>query len=343
MESEYTKRLKKIEAAISGALPKYPDKPWLEAEFGPFRIPPEDPAFSELNLPAFDLISRGGKRWRPLLLLLACELGGGGDSALPLAPLVEFAHNGSLILDDIEDGSDTRRGMPAVHILHGEDVAINSGCLLYFLGLSSIGALQIHDENKSFLHQRYAWHMKRLHLGQSLDISWHRDSAHIPSRSQYFLMCGMKTGCLARMAAEFGYFVAKQNAIQADRFGEIFEDTGIAFQILDDVKNLRKGNPGKKRGDDVVEGKKSLPLILLLERRPDFKGEAADCVRIAAAEGPESAAVDRFIALAEEAGALDAAEAIADGMLKDSMSRIEREYFPSDERERLLGFFSFLA
>jgi len=87
--------------------------------------------------PIWDFLERGGKRWRPALLLLCCEaVGGSRKKALPFAVLPELAHNGTIIVDDVEDSSPLRRGKPTLHLLYGIDVAVNAGNLLYFLPLA---------------------------------------------------------------------------------------------------------------------------------------------------------------------------------------------------------------
>jgi octaprenyl-diphosphate synthase len=82
----------------------------------------------------------------------------------------------------------------------------------------------------------------------------------------------------------------------------------MGFQILDDVRNLRSGNPGKKRGDDVVEGKKSLPVLLYMHRRPDRRDFTARCFAAARKGGTSVPEVDEFIAELEAAGVLTEAE-----------------------------------
>ena len=106
-------------------------------------------------------------------MVLCCELAGGeAEEALPLAPVVEFPHNGSLIVDDIEDSSDLRRGEPAVHKIYGEDMSINTGNLLYFLPTFLIDESDFSDELKLRLYRYYTVNLRRLHFGQGLDIQW---------------------------------------------------------------------------------------------------------------------------------------------------------------------------
>ncbi|MDR2143370.1 MAG: polyprenyl synthetase family protein [Treponema sp.] len=306
MEREYTLRVKKIEEALSRALPRRPGQEWLEKHFPGLEL---DPALvNDLVLPGRDLLDRGGKRWRPLLSLLVCETFGGNDAVLPLLPLVEFPHNASLIHDDIEDNSVQRRGKPAIHLLYGSDTAINSGCFLYFLPLACIEAWDAPAEAKNGVWSLWAEHMRRLHLGQSMDIAWHRDFYSLPSTDDYLLMCRLKTGCLARFAAFLGAFCSGHPEA-AERCGAAAEKLGVGFQILDDVKNLSSGIPGKERGDDIVEGKKSLPVLLFLHGG-DGDGRAAfaaSCFKAAREKGAGAAETAEFIGELERAGALEEA------------------------------------
>jgi len=322
MDTKYTQRLEKIEGVLDQWLPEAPDSVWLEKVFAPFSsagaggsVSPE--MVASLTRPGWDLVKRGGKRWRPLLMVLAAECfagESGGEAALSLTPLVEFPHNASLIHDDIEDNSDERRGKPAVHITYGMDTAINTGAFMYFLPMACFSAWKGNPQIKEQIWETWARHMRALHLGQAMDIAWHRDFNSLPRLDEYDRMCRLKTGCLARLAAVLGVIVGaeaagaaspKDIAPLADAFGNAAEQLGVGFQILDDVKNLSTGIPGKKRGDDIVEGKKSLPVLLYLHRHPEKRDFAARCFTAARASGVNAPEVDEFISELEGAGVLD--------------------------------------
>lgn len=330
MDQQYTRRLENIEAALERWLPDNPDAALVENIFPGLGKKLNAESLQALTAPGRDLLSRGGKRWRPLLMTLVCESLGGGDAALALAPLVEFCHNASLIHDDIEDDSDERRGKPAVHLVHGLDAAVNGGCFLYFLPLSCIGpwaaALEADGlpsplEYKNRVYTLWAEYMRKLHLGQAMDINWHRNFALVPGVEAYYTMCGLKTGCLARFAVVLGAcageaaLTAKGRtcgrelyAAIAERLGEAAEKLGIGFQILDDVKNLTTGIPGKKRGDDVAEGKKSLPVLLYLHRYPEKRELVGRCFAAARSGGAAAPEVEELIRVFEAAGVLAEAE-----------------------------------
>ncbi|MDR0401118.1 MAG: polyprenyl synthetase family protein [Treponema sp.] len=325
MDSEYTKRLEKIEERLALFLPRSPGQPWMDLVFADSARQAGHDLAASLLEPGWDIVNRGGKRWRPLLLTLICEALGGGDKGLALVPLVEFPHNASLIHDDIEDNSDERRGKPAVHLVYGADTAINSGCFLYFLPLACVDSWDVPAELKNRVYAAWAEHMRRLHLGQAMDIKWHRDFAAVPGPAEYELMCRLKTGSLARLAAVLGVYAGyagkaggppaaretfqERAAPWIEAFGGAAEKLGVGFQILDDVKNLITGNPGKKRGDDVVEGKKSLPALLFLNEHPEKAPLVERCFRAARAGGSSVPEVEELIGEFEAAGALEKAGA----------------------------------
>jgi octaprenyl-diphosphate synthase len=349
MNQQYIERLEKIEAVIQKHLPEHIDANWMRLSFENFpNIVPLETA-GTLTKPNWDLVNRGGKRWRPLLMTLVCEMLGGADSAIPLTPLVEFPHNASLIHDDIEDNSDERRGKPAVHLLYGMDTAINSGCFLYFLPLRCIDAWNAPAEKKIILYQVWSEYLRRLHLGQAMDISWHRNPAALPSIDEYLQMCKLKTGILARMSAVCGVHIASDNFILksgqtvADYLGNAVEKLGVGFQILDDVKNLTTGIPGKKRGDDVVEGKKSLPVMLYLHEHKNMQNTVYECFKAARKDGVSSPKVEELISLLDASGSIDQAKARGLALIKEaeailSSSELEAVSKNADAFHLLSGF-----
>jgi len=375
MEIQYTRRLQKIEAVLDKWLPENPGSSWLEMVFGSLgtSISPEQTA--SLTEPGRDLLDRGGKRWRPLLMVLAAEsIAGeaGVESSLPLTPLVEFPHNASLIHDDIEDNSDERRGKPAVHLIYGMDTAINTGAFMYFLPLACLSGWEsdrrkagVSEDILNLIRTAWASHMRALHLGQAMDIAWHRDFYSLPGLEEYDRMCRLKTGCLARLAAVLGVFCSSaclppessSGAVTknpdalcalADIFGEASEKLGVGFQILDDVKNLDSGVPGKKRGDDIVEGKKSLPVLLYLNRYPEKREFAARCFSAARAGGTDVPEVEEFINALECAGVLKEAREMGLGYIKESretfsVCEIPGHTLKREGRELLAGLIDYLG
>ena len=304
----------------------------------------KDQFLSQINAPALDLIARGGKRWRPLLMMLFYQLYKSDDDILAFTPLVELPHNGTLIIDDIEDSSDFRRGKPAVHLIYGTDLSINTGNFLYFLPHICIDSSSFKDEIKLAAYRYYNDSMTHLHIGQGLDILWHRDKDYIPSEDEYMTMCSFKTGALSQLSGRLGVRAGGGSEETALAMGKACQQMGVGFQILDDVTNLTTGNPGKKRGDDIVEGKKSLPVILCSQMGGDM-ARLKEIFAYAGAQGIEKAgdAVEEAIAIIEATGAIEKAKKKAFEILSSSRETIVNSYPASPVLDDISALFdSFL-
>ncbi|MDR0465691.1 MAG: polyprenyl synthetase family protein [Treponema sp.] len=328
MDQEYTQRLDKIEKELERWLPRELTESslsvkWAEQVFTDTGKKTNRELIRFMLEPLRELLYRGGKRWRPLLMTIVCETLGGKDAAVPLAPIIEFTHNASLIHDDIEDESDERRGKPAVHKTYGVDTAINSGSFLYFLASCcietyghSIGALN----NNGQIFKLWSESLRKLHLGQAIDINWHRNVSLIPETDDYFLMCKLKTGSLAHLAAELGAYAAGASPETVHLLGDAADMMGVGFQILDDVKNLTTGNPGKKRGDDIVEGKKSLPVLLYMQKYPEKRDRVFYCFHVAKREGGGAPEVEELIETLNNSGAIKEAQEKGQSLLKEAQA-----------------------
>ncbi len=140
-----------------------------------------------------------------------------------------------------------------------------------------------------------------------MDIYWHREKEIFPSMDEYRAMVRSKTGTLASLAAQVGFIAGGATEQQAAEYGQIAAEIGVGFQIIDDVINLTKGNPGKKRGDDIVEGKKSLPVLIHVQERPQDKEKICALMNQAAKEGINSPAVEECITLLNTTDCIKAA------------------------------------
>jgi octaprenyl-diphosphate synthase len=255
------------------------------------------------------------------------------EAAYALTPLVEFVHTASLIHDDIEDNADLRRGKAAAHISYGLDTALNSASWLYFeapVCLQSSQTAGLTDGQRLTFYKLYTNELRRLHLGQAMDIFWHRNAEVFPAKQEYLAMVKNKTGTLASLAAKLGCIAGGLSAEEAERFGAIAADIGIGFQIIDDVINLTTGNPGKKRGDDIVEGKKSLPVLIHTTEHPEDKHKIADYMKEAAAKGIEAPAVEQCISLLETSGCIKKAAEQGRILIEEGCAR-----FNSDQIKEL--------
>lgn len=338
MNDEYSELLAKIDESIHAALPGRIDSAWLTRVAGEGGLPVSQESVDRINAPNLELLHRGGKRWRPLVMALTYELEGGvGALGHKLAPLVELPHNGSLIVDDIEDRSDERRGGPAIHLLYGVDVSINSGNFLYFLPTYLLDQADLPVDRKYEIQKYFLRVMRRLHLGQGLDIQWHNDHHFVPEVEAYLQMCRFKTGSLSRLAAEIGAAAAGASRSSIEALGAIWENIGVGFQIMDDVRNLATGNPGKRRGDDIIEGKKSLPVILHCRSAADGgRGLLEIFTRITElGQQEQGLLILEAIGIMEASGAIDEARILADRLLAEARRRLAVVY-PLSSRRSLI-------
>lgn len=390
MDDALADRLERIETALAEILPDEVSSSWLSRVAGQ-KCPEAKAQWADAFLePGRALLRRGGKRWRPLVTVLTCEGLGGGGKADVLASLTEIPHNGSLIVDDIEDGSVTRRGGPAIHLEYGTDLAVNMGNLMYFLPTLVLEKGPLTESVRGAMSRDWLAVMRRLHLGQGYDIHWHREKNLFPDRDSYLRMCRFKTGSLASLAARLGARAALgdgggststsyggttsysnggsygrtsysapvtsyNSAVRStvleqvglpvggesalvDMLGDAWESLGTGFQILDDVQNLSSGIPGKDRGDDIVEGKKSLPVIIHAAAHPEDCGKLAGLFAAAADKAPKGdwAPVEEAISVLEGSGSI--AEARKEGLdLLESGRDKMMSLLPASDARNLLA------
>ncbi len=219
-----------------------------------------------LNKPIRSFLLRGGKRLRPLLfwtILKAYKKQ--SRELLHIASLIELVHNGTLVLDDIEDNALTRRGKPSSHREFGLDTATNVGMSLHILPLMLLFKSEngLTDKQKIRLFEVYTEELTNVSFGQALDIYWHKNARHDITRRKYFEMVRLKTGSLMRMSAKMAAILAEQDEKTEEAFASFAENIGVAFQIIDDTLDLEKADVrfGKAYGNDISEGKISLPVI----------------------------------------------------------------------------------
>ncbi|MQS12972.1 polyprenyl synthetase family protein [Streptomyces kaniharaensis] len=248
------------------------------------------------------LAAAGGKRLRPLLVLLGAEFGDPSAPGIPqAAAIAELVHLASLCHDDIMDGAATRRGVPSVHARYGERAAVLSGDWLL------ARAAQLAAELGSAAVHLNAQAAGRLVAGQLRELTG--PGPDVDPVTHYFHVAAGKTAALLSMALGIGAVQAGAPASAAAALTEYGEQLGIAFQVADDLLDLRQPAElsGKQRGTDLLAGVASLPV--LLAREGAYPADAE--LRALLAAGPVPAAdVPRALELFERSGALDETEAV---------------------------------
>ena len=281
--------------------------------------------------PVRAIVDRGGKAWRSYILLACCDaVGGDSQRLLDWLALPELMHVGSLIVDDVEDGSLIRRGGPAAHVQFGTALAINAGSACYFLPHLFLQTSDVDDARKLRIYELYMEGVRAAHTGQALDLSGFRDvmprvvsegageELHRRVRAVHRLKSAAPASCLARAGALLGGGTEQQIAA----LGAFVEAVGVAFQVVDDVLNITGfENDLKTRGEDLRHGKITMPVAVAMERL-DLSGrtELWDILRD---EARPAERVDRAVELLGESGALDACRAEAEGLIEDGWRRLD--------------------
>ncbi len=300
--------------------------------------------------PIREVADRGGKAWRSFGLLACVDLVGGDPEAFRhFLAMPELLHVGSLIVDDVEDRSDVRRGGPACHKVHGEALAINAGNACYFFAQLPLLRDPLPPAKAVRVYEAYFEAMRAAHAGQALDIAGLEglmpkvvesgDGAFLERRllAIHRLKSAAPPGLLARMAALLG----DGSMEQARCLGELFEALGLAFQIVDDVLNLRGFDNGlKTRGEDVAQGKVTAPVAKAMSLLPP-EGRRALWATMASRPS-DPAVIGGVIEVLESCGALDACDSQARELIESAWRPLDALFPDSHAKVNLRAFSWFI-
>lgn len=284
-----------------------------------------------LARPIREMTDRGGKAWRSYAAL-ACIDVVGGDSRkfLHWLAMPELLHVGSLIIDDVEDQSRVRRGGPACHVTYGEPCAINAGSAAYFLAEPPVAKDVLPVADKLRIYQLYFEAMRAGHTGQALDLGGCFQAASAAAKtgcsdaleSHVLAVHRLKTAVPAGSLARIGAVLGGGTPEQVEALGAFFESLGLAFQITDDVLNLRGfENNLKERGEDIRQGKVTLPIAKAFRLLP--AAERGWLWQTLQSQPQDPRVVEEVIARLELVGALDACVASARELVDQSWARLD--------------------
>jgi geranylgeranyl pyrophosphate synthase len=347
---EYLEELKpEIDKIIEKYLPKKVTKKWLEFAFGK--------AHYEYNLkaaqraliePAWEFLSRGGKRWRPVLFLLITEaISGNVKKVKDFIVIPELVHNGTLIIDDIEDQGELRRGKPCLHKIFGVDIGLNVGNFLYFFPLLILrkNRQKFKPEILVRAYEIYIQEMTNLGFGQGADIFWAKGRDEKIAEKEYLQMCAFKTGCLSRMAAKLAVILSKGREELVEKFGKMAEAIGVAFQIQDDILDItlvgkEREKFGKVFGQDIKDGKRTLMVIHTL-KKANLRDKRR-LLEILNKHTENLSEIKEAIGLMEKYGSLNYAKNLSQKIVREAWQEVAPLLPESAAKERLKDFIHYL-
>ncbi len=273
------------------------------------------------------IISAGGKRIRPRLVLLFAEaLGFDGPDRFELAAVVEFIHTATLLHDDVVDESSLRRGRKTANALFGNAASVLVGDFLYsrafqmMVSLKRMRVLEVLADATNVIAEGEVLQLMNIH---DADLAV----------NDYLQVIRFKTAKLFEASARLGAVLADVEIEVEECCADYGRSLGTAFQLVDDLLDY-EGDPsalGKNVGDDLREGKPTLPLLFAMER-----GSAAerDLIRHAIEQG-EVRRLQEIVAIVRRTGALDATRAMAK-LEAEQAGRCLRVLQPSAARDALL-------
>lgn len=295
----------------------------------------------EFYASVWDLLDRGGKRFRPAMTFLSCEcVGGRRADAIGAAAAVELLHNMTLVHDDIEDQSELRRGKPCIHKIYGIPTAINAGDAMLIKVFEVANSSRIAEDRCQRLVAKIAERAYEITWGQAFEFSmWNKMEF---TKEDVIRLLRYKTGALTGLSTEAGAIAGGGSPEQLKVLSEFGETVGIAFQIVDDILNVTGDvkEYGKEIGGDIREGKKTVIAAHLLKA-----ASSRDRKIFASLLGKKKVTnndIGRAIGLYEKYGSIKYAKAQAESYLEKSMRVLSRLPM-SEARNNLSSIADFLV
>jgi geranylgeranyl diphosphate synthase type I len=265
--------------------------------------------------PMLKFSRNGGKRHRPLICFAAClAVGGDVTKAVSSAAAMEHFHTAALIHDDIADEAELRRGEPCLHLREGLGLAINIGDF----GLSLVNGTvirdpQLDDATKVRVVTELIDMTRRTIEGQALDIGWARDGRYDLTQEDYLLMATLKTAHYSgAVPLAIGAIVGGGSEAEIEALRNYGLDTGLAFQIQDDLLNLVGTEESTKKDfrNDITEGKRTLCVVHALEH----SDKRDRLIEILSSQAKDPAVLQEAVDIMEESGSIAFARAYAENL-----------------------------
>lgn len=282
----------------------------------------------------------GGKRHRPLICLLACAaVGGDPKDALSAAAAIEHFHTAALIHDDIADEAELRRGKPCLHLTQGIGLAVNDGDL----GLTLVNGTVMRDPHLSndikVAVVKELIDMTQCTIeGQALDIGWARDSRYDITPDDYIMMATLKTAHYSgAVPLAIGAIIGGGTHEEIEGLRRYGLDTGLAFQIQDDLLNLVGSEEATKKDfrNDITEGKRTLMVVHCLGHADETK--SARLIDILSSKEHDPNVLAEAVDIMQSTGSIEYARAYAENLTSCAKERLVHILPASPARELLIG------
>jgi len=293
-----------------------------------------------LYAPLYQYSENAGKRHRPLICYAAClAVGGNPDRATTSAAAIEHFHSAALIHDDIADEAELRRGEPCLHLTEGLGLAINMGDLaLSMVNGPVVNDPLLDDATKVRVIRELIAMTCRTVEGQALDLGWARDGRYDIAPEDYLTMAIHKTAHYSgAVPLAVGAIVGGAADEQVEALRSYGLDTGLAFQIQDDLLNLVGTDEAKKKDfrSDITEGKRTLVVVHALQNASPAARERL--IEILSAKERDPEVLAEAVAIMEEAGSIEYARAYAEDLSQNAKGRLEAALEPSRWRDLLVS------
>ena len=290
--------------------------------------------------PLYQYSENAGKRHRPLICYAAClAVGGNPDCATTSAAAIEHFHSAALIHDDIADEAELRRGEPCLHLTEGLGLAINIGDLaLSMVNGPVVNDPLLDDATKVRVISELIAMTCRTVEGQALDLGWARDGRYDITPEDYLTMAVHKTAHYSgAVPLAVGAIVGGATEDQVEALRSYGLDTGLAFQIQDDLLNLVGTDEAKKKDfrSDITEGKRTLVVVHALQNAEPAARERL--VEILSSKERDPEVLAEAVAIMEEAGSVEYARTYAEELSQNAKARLVAAIEPSPYRDLLVS------
>lgn len=356
LEQHLDRTVERVRADIESFLPRNFSHADLERFAGPAQSEYDSTAQTDvLAKPLWDFMDRGGGNpWRPILPMLI--LAALGTEPTPYSSLIsitaEMLHDGLLVIDDILDNSDCRRGEEAIHRRYGLDVAINAGNTAYFLPMVLLrDHPHLNDQQRLELFRILTRLYVRVHLGQGQDIHWSKSLT--AERLQLWMNNGveekiiqlynLKTASVVEAGAEGACVIAQANGETRQACREFGRSFGLAFQIVNDLAEFSPNVIARgTENSDIAAGKLSYVIAKALRMLPPAEAGRLKEILCSAELRAQRGAVAEGIDLVQRSGALAKCRAETESLMTEQWKKFSVLVPPSEPKTMLRVLWNFL-